>query len=118
MIRRPPRSTLFPYTTLFRSIRRSGVDFSVSSNLKLQFGDKIKIAGIKEDVNKVVEFLGNEASKVHEANYLPVAVGIVLGVLLGQISIKIGKFDFSLGLTGGVIIVAIILSRIRKIGDR
>src|SRR5256885_12546132 len=24
MIRRPPRSTLFPYTTLFRSIRRSG----------------------------------------------------------------------------------------------
>src|SRR2546430_13101573 len=24
MIRRPPRSTLFPYTTLFRSIRRTG----------------------------------------------------------------------------------------------
>src|SRR5258708_29054573 len=25
MIRRPPRSTLFPYTTLFRSVRRSSV---------------------------------------------------------------------------------------------
>src|SRR5258705_9193275 len=25
MIRRPPRSTLFPYTTLFRSIDRTGV---------------------------------------------------------------------------------------------
>src|SRR2546429_1441568 len=25
MIRRPPRSTLFPYTTLFRSLRRSDV---------------------------------------------------------------------------------------------
>src|SRR5256885_8750700 len=24
MIRRPPRSTLFPYTTLFRSLRRQG----------------------------------------------------------------------------------------------
>src|SRR2546422_6539152 len=24
MIRRPPRSTLFPYTTLFRSVRRNG----------------------------------------------------------------------------------------------
>src|SRR5258708_29338230 len=24
MIRRPPRSTLFPYTTLFRSVRRHG----------------------------------------------------------------------------------------------
>src|SRR5256885_12476094 len=26
MIRRPPRSTLFPYTTLFRSLSGSGVD--------------------------------------------------------------------------------------------
>src|SRR5256885_8933004 len=26
MIRRPPRSTLFPYTTLFRSLRRTGRD--------------------------------------------------------------------------------------------
>src|SRR5690554_7266347 len=28
MIRRPPRSTLFPYTTLFRSIIELGVPFS------------------------------------------------------------------------------------------
>src|SRR3989337_3089189 len=28
MIRRPPRSTLFPYTTLFRSISRLGVGFA------------------------------------------------------------------------------------------
>src|SRR3712207_6876573 len=27
MIRRPPRSTLFPYTTLFRSIGVAGADF-------------------------------------------------------------------------------------------
>src|SRR3712207_7935505 len=26
MIRRPPRSTLFPYTTLFRSVHRADVD--------------------------------------------------------------------------------------------
>src|SRR3712207_7503788 len=30
MIRRPPRSTLFPYTTLFRSARVPGLDFSFS----------------------------------------------------------------------------------------
>src|SRR6267143_1615849 len=31
MIRRPPRSTLFPYTTLFRSLRkRSGLDHVLS----------------------------------------------------------------------------------------
>src|SRR2546427_8740101 len=29
MIRRPPRSTLFPYTTLFRSARRNGLGASI-----------------------------------------------------------------------------------------
>src|SRR2546427_12385518 len=28
MIRRPPRSTLFPYTTLFRSTQRAGLDIA------------------------------------------------------------------------------------------
>src|SRR5258708_9169232 len=31
MIRRPPRSTLFPYTTLFRSVSSSATAFSCSS---------------------------------------------------------------------------------------
>src|SRR3712207_8301588 len=29
MIRRPPRSTLFPYTTLFRSVRRPALEHAV-----------------------------------------------------------------------------------------
>src|SRR2546430_10964589 len=37
MIRRPPRSTLFPYTTLFRSL--DGVSFSVRQ------GEKVAIVG-------------------------------------------------------------------------
>src|ERR1043166_9914675 len=32
MIRRPPRSTLFPYTTLFRSLRQLWDDRSAKSN--------------------------------------------------------------------------------------
>src|SRR3989442_6140669 len=31
MIRRPPRSTLFPYTTLFRSSTEAGVPFAYAS---------------------------------------------------------------------------------------
>src|SRR2546425_8312364 len=33
MIRRPPRSTLFPYTTLFRSIRSTSRPCSISSRI-------------------------------------------------------------------------------------
>src|SRR2546421_3388609 len=38
MIRRPPRSTLFPYTTLFRSPRLTPKDFRLSPKyLRVQF---------------------------------------------------------------------------------
>lgn len=104
------------YNIIVTRIRRSGVDFSATSNIKLQFGDKIKVAGTKEDIKKVTEVLGDDISKLHESNYLPVALGIVLGVLLGKLSVNIGGFDLSLGLTGGVMAMAIVLSRVRKVG--
>src|SRR2546430_405425 len=45
MIRRPPRSTLFPYTTLFRSIKdagRAGKAFSVGWNVTPEQVDALK----------------------------------------------------------------------------
>src|SRR5690349_22678042 len=41
MIRRPPRSTLFPYTTLFRSLERGRVD-QVQAPIPLQLGGERK----------------------------------------------------------------------------
>src|SRR3712207_8523353 len=39
MIRRPPRSTLFPYTTLFRSVIGSVGDVGMISGAALEIGD-------------------------------------------------------------------------------
>src|SRR2546426_8229782 len=45
MIRRPPRSTLFPYTTLFRSDRGLGLDVrQVHPLQRLQEGRQIEVA--------------------------------------------------------------------------
>src|SRR3712207_8056016 len=45
MIRRPPRSTLFPYTTLFRSIRPAGVPANRILSPGVRVGDFIWTAG-------------------------------------------------------------------------
>src|SRR2546422_1269215 len=43
MIRRPPRSTLFPYTTLFRSVATSGCDQVDTAKAKLKLAwDKLR----------------------------------------------------------------------------
>src|SRR2546422_5555936 len=44
MIRRPPRSTLFPYTTLFRSIDPKDVKISVEGNVLTIHGTKQQVA--------------------------------------------------------------------------
>src|SRR5256885_8301835 len=46
MIRRPPRSTLFPYTTLFRSgiVAVDGA-YSAGRDLKVDAGDSITVVG-------------------------------------------------------------------------
>src|SRR2546425_5556459 len=43
MIRRPPRSTLFPYTTLFRSVLKEGLRFSLNHR-RTCFGATLRIA--------------------------------------------------------------------------
>src|SRR2546422_2521620 len=59
MIRRPPRSTLFPYTTLFRSD-----DFRVTRSLTLNLG-------IRYEYNSVpVEVAGRLAGIIDSPNFL------------------------------------------------
>src|SRR3712207_9005882 len=48
MIRRPPRSTLFPYTTLFRSIMMGEEEEDMQSNPKVEE----KNVNIKPELNK------------------------------------------------------------------
>src|SRR5437016_7401294 len=52
MIRRPPRSTLFPYTTLFRSaeLRKAGaVDGIVAEKLRILLHRRAAAGGIDDD---------------------------------------------------------------------
>src|SRR3989442_10967315 len=47
MIRRPPRSTLFPYTTLFRSLRLSAPVAAQGGLLLLEVRSKASLAGVE-----------------------------------------------------------------------
>src|SRR3712207_8615108 len=70
MIRRPPRSTLFPYTTLFRSDllepllgRRVGVDVGVELPRQLAVGllDGVRV-GVPGDAEKLVGVVAHVVS--------------------------------------------------------
>src|SRR5256885_5149030 len=64
MIRRPPRSTLFPYTTLFRSISRRKKEIKTQLNDKNLTKDQ-KDALKKERNTLNLEQQGNQRSEEH-----------------------------------------------------
>lgn len=98
-------------------VRRSGIDLTPSPDLRLQLGDKLMVACDKDHMKQVVRLLGNNDKKLSDTDFFPVAAGIVLGVLLGKLSISFGdSFTFKLGLTGGILIISMVLGRIGKTG--
>ena len=98
-------------------VRRSGIDLSPSPDLALKFGDKLMVVGEKEGLKGVARLLGNNAKKLSDTDFFPIAMGIVLGVLFGKINISFSdSLSFSPGLTGGILMVALVLSAIGKTG--
>lgn len=108
---------LTAYNATITRIRRSGIDLNPLPHSKLRFGDKLLISGSSQEIQEVMRLLGNDEKRLSETNFLPISLGVVLGILVGSISIPVGNlFNFSLGLTGGVLTTALVLSNIGRTG--
>ena len=94
MIRRPPRSTLFPYTTLFRS----NIFKQTSANAMLSIGMFVVIltAGIDLSVGSVLA-LGMMTLAVTNAGGVPWPVVIVLSPLMGMLAGFINGVGLKIG---------------------
>src|SRR3712207_7331163 len=71
MIRRPPRSTLFPYTTLFRS-QRKGKEVKIMFDFDNAASEEIEIL---EYLNRFLEGKGRkfQVLNIHNARYVDVS---------------------------------------------
>ena len=98
-------------------IRRSGIDLSPEPGLTLKFGDKLLVVGHQDSLKELAKLLGNDEKRLSDTDFFPIAMGIVLGVLVGKINISFSdSFSFSPGLTGGILLTALVLSSVGKTG--
>lgn len=89
-------------------VNRAGVDLLAAPNLRLQMGDRITVVGNLEDIDRLADRLGNSMMRLNQPNLITIFIGIILGIVLGQINLG---FDMKLGLAGGPLVVAILLGR-------
>ncbi len=104
------------YNATITRIRRSGIDITPKLSSHIRYGDKLLVA-CQGNMSQVTKLLGNEDKKLSETDFLPISLGIVLGIIVGIIPIPFfGGFSFKLGLTGGILITALVLSWLGKTG--
>lgn len=96
------------YDATITRIRRSGIDITPTPDARIRFGDKLIVASQTDQFEQINRLFGNDDKRLSDTDVLPIALGIVLGVIVGAFT--------PLGLTGGVLCVALILSKIGKTG--
>jgi putative transport protein len=94
-------------------VTRHGIDLFASAALPLQVGDKIRVVGPEEAVNRVAIRMGNSSNKLNAPNIATIFVGIFLGLIFGSFPLAIPGMPVpvKLGLAGGPLIIAILIGR-------
>jgi len=98
-------------------VRRAGIDITPHPSLALMLGDKLYVVTPKKYSQRVTDIIGNNLLKYPAADFLPISIGIVFGILLGSIPFNLPLIgDIKLSFVGGILITALILGRFGRIG--
>jgi len=99
-------------------LTRGDLELPADAAMRLQFGDLLLIVGSKENVSAAAKTLGNSIQELSQTNFIPVFIGIGLGILLGSIPMNLPGMPSAvrLGLAGGPLLVAILLSHLGRVG--
>ena len=99
-------------------VTRAGVELVPSAALQLQFGDILTVIGRPEDLKRVAALFGNAPRRLEQVAFIPVFIGIALGIAIGSIPVHLPGMPapLKLGLAGGPLVAAILLSRVGHLG--
>ncbi len=104
------------YQATVTRIRRSGIELTPLPSTRLRYGDKVLVSAYKGNAPQLTALLGDSLKHISETSFLPVATGIVLGILVGAIEFPLGALHLRLGLTGGVLLTSLFFSWKGKTG--
>src|SRR3712207_9482344 len=105
MIRRPPRSTLFPYTTLFRSIALVAAGIGIMNIMLVSVTERTKEIGIRKSIGArsrdiLRQFLTEAVFISETGGVLGIILGAIGGNLLGMWAYGRRRFPLCVGIVG------------------
>ncbi len=105
------------YAVVITRIRRAGVELAPVGTSTLEFGDTLRVVGDATVVDEFARLVSGDARKIDETNMVPFLIGILLGILVGQIAIPlVNGMSIKLGTVGGALIVSLLLGHFGRVG--
>jgi putative transport protein len=101
-----------------RRVTRGDIPLTPGSDFRLKFGDVVQAVGDEQSLERAEELLGNSTKELNETHFIPLFLGIALGIIAGTIPIAIPGLPHpvQLGLAGGPLVIALLLGRIGHVG--
>lgn len=97
-------------------IRRFDQSFVPSARTRIEFGDTLALVGEPADLLKLQQVVGHRPRTLNETDLLSLALGLTIGIIVGQMSVQWGGVSASLGTAGGPLCVGLVLGHFRRIG--
>jgi len=99
-------------------VTRSDVALPAVPELALEFGDVVQVVGDAESMERAEALLGNAVRSLGDTRFVPLFLGIAIGVVIGTMPIVLPGLPqaVKLGLAGGPLVVALMLGRVGRIG--
>ena len=94
-------------------IRRAQIDLPVDRDTTLMKADILTVAGDAQAIERLAGRIGSIEKDIKETDLVTFAFGIVIGLLIGMISLKIGNINVGIGSAGGLLLSGIIFGYLR-----
>jgi putative transport protein len=105
------------FGAIITRVRRGDKDFLPNGETVLELGDRVRVVGRRERMDEISAFFGDSFTHISEINVMTFSLGLALGLLAGTIPLPLpGGITFKLGLAGGPLVVALILSSLERTG--
>ncbi|MCH5319630.1 MAG: aspartate-alanine antiporter [Paramuribaculum sp.] len=108
------RALPFMYGVEIKSIKRAGVEIPVFAQTQLMAGDTLTIAGLAQEVNTAAPQLGYVDRPTNKTDLIFVGLGIVIGMLVGALTVHLGGVPISLSTSGGALIAGLVFGWLRS----
>src|SRR5688500_9540316 len=106
------RNTPLAGTIALHHIERAGETIPMGLNTRLERFDVLFVGGVRASIDRAAALLGKVARPSTSTDLLTLALGMILGFLIGAIAFPLAGSKVGLGNAGGLLVSGIIVSSI------